>query len=161
MFLLLSPQHKYRGAFELQGQRVQGKLLFLYEAYLPSHIVVVEDEVALDIVLRHYLPSELPNGAILGEDDHFLVSIVAHEDLHAALHADVVPYCGALDEVEEDLDCVEADFRIALELIHHLEEAHLPGVDLGLVVLLVSGPQEDIDRLLDYLVDVRTLAHSL
>ena len=57
MLLFFPSHHEYGRAFELQGQSVEGEFLFLDESYLSSHIVIIKDEVPLNIILRHYLPS--------------------------------------------------------------------------------------------------------
>jgi hypothetical protein len=115
----------------------------------------------LNIVLCHYLPAQLPNGVILRQNDHLLLPVIADHYLYAPLDVDIIPDCSALDEIEEDLYGVKADLRTTFEFIHHLQKTHLPGVYLGIVILLILRPEKDIDSSLDNLIDMGTLAHFL
>lgn len=61
----------------------------------------------------------------------------------------------ALDHLEEAVYGSEADLRVILQFLHYFQEADLPGVGLDFDLLLVFGPQENQNDLLDNFINVR------
>ena len=88
--------------------------------------------------------------------------VVTNYDFNIALRDCYIlsDHC-SLAHLEEDLDSIQANLRILFQTIYNLQEAHLPGIDLHLNVLLVFRSKEDIDGLLDNLVNASIFAHLL